>query len=177
MREGKQCGFKHKSGVIPLTQEKGISSWGNINPITPFWEILEVNLSPNSGIRVDLILILTIFFPSSFIVIMTVSTTPASVDFKHKLSSLLVIRLFIWIPPVDFKDKSSSPFVIGMVIVFPAITSLASQTAPTWARPSASSIFSYPWDLYPMVSTLSGFSNFSVIFPVFFASSTWYVLK
>ena len=75
--DGNACGLIRTSGTIP-SAVYGRSSWFTNNPTTPFCPCLDANLSPISGIRRSLTLILYILPPSCDWVITTVSTTPLS---------------------------------------------------------------------------------------------------
>ena len=50
MRDGKPCGLKRMSGIIPVS-EKGMSSAGHSRDMTPFWPWRDENLSPGIGLR------------------------------------------------------------------------------------------------------------------------------
>ena len=61
--DGNACGLIRTSGTIP-SAVYGRSSWFTNNPTTPFCPCLDANLSPISGIRRSLTLILYILPPS-----------------------------------------------------------------------------------------------------------------
>ena len=123
MRDGIACGFTIMSGVIP-SSVNGMSSCGNVRPITPFWPMRLENLSPTIGVRVSRILTFTMFVPSLCGMRKTVSTTPLSWRRIVLLSRLIILR---------------APSPISVVqIVFESNTSLGFTCAPTHATPYSS---------------------------------------
>ena len=57
--EGYPCGFMIMSGEMPFSV-KGMSSWLQMSPTTPFCPCREENLSPSSGRRVSRVIVLMI---------------------------------------------------------------------------------------------------------------------
>ena len=102
-----------KSGVIP-SSVKGIPSGGTMCPITPFCPCLLANLSPISGTRWSLTLILAILEPFSVSESITESTVPFSPCLTVKDDSLTFCGLR--------KSVGSAKNLGGLV--FPIRTSL-----------------------------------------------------
>ena len=87
--DGNACGLIRTSGEIPSAVYGKSSHFAKI-PRIPFWPCRDANLSPISGVRISLTLILYIFPPSLDLVITTVSTTPVS----EGLTPIEVSRLY-----------------------------------------------------------------------------------
>jgi hypothetical protein len=94
-----------KSGTIPDSLN-GISSRETTNPVVAFCPHLEANLSPFSGIFLDLITTFTILCPAGVLSMKTLSTTPSSPLLIVKLQSVIV-----------------SPSLLVLIITLPITTS------------------------------------------------------
>jgi len=125
---GMPWGEKMRSGVMPEV-EKGMSSGSTRKLRMPFCICLDANLSPISGMRCSRSRVCMSLFPSSFSVIIVMSTMP----FSPWLIAVELSRLMF----AAMLNSSNSPRKRGGLI-FPMRTSSSLTFVPVETMPSSS---------------------------------------